>query len=86
MHLRIKLFRGGGGVHSPGNGLVGEVVGAGVCIPGVLAAGPGQLLCEGGDEVEQGPSHDGVVVRGNVKGNDADGKADSWGGRKHRHS
>lgn len=79
MHLRVKFFRGGGGVLGPGNGLVGEVVGAALSIPGVVAAGPGQLLLEGGNEVVQGPSHDRVVVGGDVESYDADGIANSYG-------
>ena len=78
MHLRIKFFCWGGGVGGPDGALVGEVVGAVVGVPGVGAAGPGQLIGEGGDEVVQGPGHDGVVVRGDVERNDADGVANAW--------
>lgn len=87
MHLRVKFFCRGGRVGSPGGALVGEVVCAVVGVPGVFAAGPGQLTRERGDEVVQGPCHDGVVVRGNVEANDADGIANSWIDRKcwHKH-
>lgn len=86
MHLRIKFFCWGGGVRSPGDALVGEVVGAVGCVPRIVTAGPGQLLREGGNEVVQGPRHDGVVIRGNVESYNTDGKANSWkGGLKGRH-
>lgn len=67
----------------PGDVVLGEVVGAVAGVPGVLAAGPGQLVRERGDEVVEGPGHDGVVVGGDVEGDDADGEADPWerGGR-----
>lgn len=68
----------------PGDVFLGQVVGAVVGVPGVLAAGPGQLVREGGDEVVECPGHDGVVVGGDIKGNDADGIPDPWereGGR-----
>lgn len=62
----------------PGDVVLGEVVGAVGSVPGVLAAGPGQLIREGGDEVVECPGHDGVVVGGNVKGDDADGVTNPW--------
>lgn len=62
----------------PGDVVVGEVVGAVASVPGVPAAGPGQLVREGGDEVVQSPGHDGVVIGGDVEGNDADGVTDPW--------
>lgn len=62
----------------PGDVVLGEVVGAVTSVPGVLAAGPGELVREGGDEVVERPGHDGIVVGSNVKGNDADGKANPW--------
>ena len=57
----------------PGDVILGDVVGAVTSVPGVLTAGPGQLLREGGDEVVEGPGHDGVVVGGDVEGDEADG-------------
>lgn len=62
----------------PGDVILGEVVGAVASVPGVLAAGPGQLVREGGDEVVERPGNDGVVVGGDIEGNDADGIANAW--------
>lgn len=62
----------------PGDVVLGEVVGTVASVPGVLAAGPGQLVRERGDEVVERPGHDGVVVGGDVKGNDADGVTDPF--------
>lgn len=62
----------------PGDVVLGEVVGAVSSVPRVLAAGPGQLVREGGDEVVERPGYDGVIVGGDIKGNDADGIADAW--------
>ena len=45
-------------------------------VPAVGAGGPGQRGPEGRQQVVQGPGHDGVVVEGDVEGDDADGKAD----------
>ena len=47
-------------------------------VASVLAAGPGLLVSEGGDEVVEHPGHDGGVVGGCVEGNDADGIPDPW--------
>lgn len=62
----------------PGDVVLGEVVGAVASVPGVLTAGPGQLGRKRGDEVVERPGHDGVVVGGDVKGNDADGVTNPW--------
>lgn len=62
----------------PSDVVLGEIVGAVASVPGVFAAGPGQLGREGGDEVVECPGYDGVVVGGDIEGNDADGKADPW--------
>lgn len=62
----------------PGDVVLGEVVGAVSSVPRVLAAGPGQLVREGGDEVVECPGYDGVIVGGDIKRNDADGIADAW--------
>ena len=70
----------------PGDIVLGEVVGAVASVPGVLAAGPGQLVREGGDEVVERPGHDGVVVGSDVEGNDADGIPDPWERREGRPS
>lgn len=51
MHLRVKFFSWGGGMEGPGDVVLREVIGAVASVPGVLAAGPGQLVREGGDEV-----------------------------------
>lgn len=72
-------------MQGPADIVLAEVVGAVSCVPGVCAAGPGQLRREGGDEVVKSPSHDGVVVGGYVKIYDTDGKANSWRGRKELH-
>lgn len=64
----------------PGDVVLREVVGAVASVPGVLAAGPGQLIREGGDEVVERPGHDGVVVGANVKGDDTDGVTNPWEG------
>lgn len=69
-------------MHGPADVVLAEVVGAVSCVPGICAAGPGQLRREGGDEVVKSPSHDGVVVGGYVKIYDTDGKANSWRGKK----
>lgn len=61
----------------PGDVVLGEVVGAVASVPRVLAAGPGQLVREGGDEVVERPGYDGVIVGGDIKGNDADGIANA---------
>lgn len=80
MHLRVKFFSGGRRVQRPGDVVPREIVGAVAGVPGVGAAGPGQLVGEGGDEVVERPGHDGVVVGGDVEGDDADGVADPWEG------
>jgi len=36
------------------------------CVPGVVAAGPGEYSVEGGEEVEEGPSHDDNVIHHTV--------------------
>lgn len=43
-------------------------------VPAVGAAAPGQRGLEGGQEVVQGPGHDGVVVEGDVERDDANRK------------
>ena len=77
-HLHVKLLGRGRGVGCPGDVTLREVVGAVASVPGVLAAGPGPLVGEGGDEVVERPGHDGGVVGGCVEGNDADGIPDPW--------
>lgn len=77
-HLRVKFLRRGCGVECPGDVVLREVVGAVASVPGVLAVGPGQLGGEGGEEVVECPGHDGVVVEGGVKGNDAGGVTNPW--------
>lgn len=62
----------------PGDVVLGEVISAVASVPGVLAAGPGQLVREGGDEVVKRPGDDGVVVGGDIEGYDADGIANPW--------
>lgn len=86
MHLRVKFFRGRRGVERPADIVLGEVVGAVACVPCVPAGGPGQLAREGGDEVVECPGHDGVVVGGDVEGDDADGEPDPWRGGRARPS
>lgn len=81
MHLRIKLFSRGPGEVGPGHIASPKVVGAGRCVPGVVAARPGQGAREGRVEVVESPGNDGVVVEGDVQANDANSKADAWGKR-----
>lgn len=77
--LRVELFSGGPGEVGPGHVAPPEVVGAVGCVPGVVAAGPGQGAREGRAQVVESPGDDGVVVEGDVEANDANGKADAWG-------
>ena len=39
------------------------------CIPGVVAAGPGEDSVEGREEIEEGPSQDDNVIHCSVKHN-----------------
>lgn len=78
LQTHVKLLGRGRGVGCPGDVTLREVVGAVASVPGVLAAGPGPLVGEGGDEVVERPGHDGGVVGGCVEGNDADGIPDPW--------
>lgn len=75
VHLHIELLcRRGGGV-GPGHVVVrGHVVVAVSSVPAVGAGTPGQRGLKGGQEVVQGPGHDGVVVEGDVEGYDANSK------------
>ena len=41
---------------------------AGGRVPGVVAVGPGQAGGEGGEEVEEGPGDENVVVDPNIQG------------------
>lgn len=83
MHLRIELLRGGDGVRLPGHVVAAlQVVGAVDGVPRVPAAGPGQLVVEGGQEVVHRPGHDGVVIEGDVESDDADREADTCGRRE----
>lgn len=70
----------------PGDVVLREVVGAVGRVPGVPATGPGQPVRKGRDEVVEGPGYDGVVVGGNVEGNDADGVANPWAGGERSHA
>lgn len=47
-------------------------------VPAVAAGGPRQRGPERRQQVVQGPGHDGVVVEGDVQGDDADGKTNTW--------
>lgn len=77
MHLRIELLGGGGGGVGPRHVAVcGQVLVTVGSVPVVDAGGPGQGGLKRGEQVVQGPGHDGVVVEGYVEGYDADGKAD----------
>lgn len=78
MYLQVELLSGRRGMQRPGDVVLGEVVGAVASVPGVRAAGPGQPVREGGDEVVERPGYDGVVVGGDVKGDDADGVTNAW--------
>ena len=37
------------------------------CVPGVVAAGPGQHSVEGGEEVEEGPGQNDNIIHHHVK-------------------
>ena len=37
------------------------------CVPGVVAAGPGQYSVEGGEEVEESPGQDDNIIHHHVK-------------------
>ena len=68
-------------VHQP---LVGCAVsrvelGAGRSVPPVAARGPGQRGGERGEDVEEGPGQDDVVVGPDVHGQHEHRIADSWG-------
>jgi len=79
MHLHIELLSRRDGVFGPGDIQVGgQVAGAVGSVPPVVAGGPGQCGVKGGQEVVESPGHYGIVVEGNVKCNDADGKAYTW--------
>lgn len=71
----LKVFLGRGGLVNVTDGAVvcpGRAVGA---VPRVVAVDPRQLAGEGGEEVEQGPGDDDVVVEAHVEGNEDDCKA-----------
>lgn len=79
MHLRIELLGRRGGFIGPGDVAVsGQILLAVGCVPGVFACRPWKRCAEGGQQVIQSPGHDGVVVEGNVQGNNADGKANTY--------
>ena len=67
--------------HNPVVGCaVGRVkLGAGRCVPPVAARGPGQRGGERGEDVEEGPGQDDVVVGPDVHGQHEHRVADSWG-------
>lgn len=78
MHLRIELLGGGRGGVGPCHIVVGRHVAVAVgCVPAVGAGRPRQNWPKRGQQVVQGPGHDGVVVKCNVEGDDADGKTNS---------
>lgn len=78
MHLRIELLGRRDGLIGPGDVAVsGQILLAVGCVPGVFACRPRKCRVEGGQQVIQSPGHDGVVVEGNVEGNNADGKANT---------
>jgi len=86
MHLRIELLGGGGGGVGPRHVVVGGHVEVAVDrVPAVAAGGPGQRGSKGRQQVVQGPRHDGVVVEGDVEGDDADGEADPCEQKERRH-
>lgn len=82
MHLRVKLFRWRLGEGSPSHIALSKVVGAVGGVPGIVTACPGQGAREGGVEIVQGPGDDGVVVEGDVQGDDANSKANACVERK----
>lgn len=79
MHLRIELLGRRDGFIGPGNVAVGgQILLAVGRVPGVFACRPRKRRVEGGQQVIQSPGHDGVVVKGNVQGNNADGKTNTY--------
>lgn len=78
MHLRVKLLSWWAWVIRPRHIVLPKVVGAVFCVPFIIAARPWKSAAEWWVEVEQGPRDDGVVVEGDVQGDDADGKTDAW--------
>lgn len=70
--LHVELLGRRGRRVGPGHVVVsGHVMVAVGRVPAVGAAAPGQRGLEGGQEVVQGPGHDGVVVEGDVERDDA---------------
>ncbi|GIY89178.1 hypothetical protein CEXT_244231 [Caerostris extrusa] len=47
-----------------------EAVGS---VPGVVAPCPRQLICEGSEQIVEGPRYDGIVVHAHVQVNETDG-------------
>lgn len=83
MHLRIELLGWRRGRVCPRHVVVGGHVAVAVGrVPAVAAGGPGQGGPKRREQVVESPGHDGVVVEGDVEGDDADGKAYSWMSRR----
>lgn len=79
MHLRIELLGRRDGFVGPGHVAVGgQILLAVGRVPGVFACRPRKRSVEGGQQVIQSPGHDGVVVKGNVQSNNADGKTNTY--------
>lgn len=79
MHLRVKFLCWRPGEIRPGDVVHPEVVGAVGGVPNIVTVCPGQDAGEGGVEVEERPRDDGVVVEGDIQGDDADGVSYTWG-------
>lgn len=71
----LKVFLGRGGFVNVTDRAVVGPGGAVGTVPRVVAVDPGQLGGEGGEEVEQGPGDDNVVVEAHVEGNEDHCKA-----------
>lgn len=71
----LKVLLGRGGFVNVTDGAVVRPGGAVGAVPRVVAVDPRQLAGEGGEEVEQGPGDDDVVVEAHVEGNEDDCKA-----------
>lgn len=54
-----------GGVERPEVGAIGAV-------PGVVTVDPRQISSEGGEQVEEGPGNDDIVVKSHVQGDEDD--------------
>lgn len=71
----LKVFLGRGGFVNVTDGAVVSPGGAVRTVPSVVAVDPRQFTGERGEEVEQSPGDDDVIVETNVEGNENHCKA-----------